>query len=330
MRFQFFPLRFDFIARDSLYFPPGKAANILRGALGTIFRQVACVPECRDARECDRRHSCTYAKIFEPIAQHATGPSGFADRPRPFVFRARHLDGVTVPANNPFYFDLHLFSLDPAVLPYFVLVFSAFAREGLGAHRSRAELQGVRRLALNELAEQVLYRISEPCLDATAVSPASLDLTPSPAAPARIRVEFLSPTELKHDHRLAGSPEFPILFGRIRDRLSTLRSFYGPGPLSIDFRGMGLRAAQVRMTRCEVHQQDVDRRSTRTGQSHSIGGFVGFAEYAGDLAEFLPLLEAGSWVGVGRQAVWGKGEIAIHPIPPEAQNSTNSPSTPAS
>jgi hypothetical protein len=53
------------------------------------------------------------------------------------------------------------------------------------------------------------------------------------------------------------------------------------------------------------------RRSSRTGQTHSLGGFVGTAEYEGDLAEFLPYLEAGRWVGVGRQAVWGKGEIAV-------------------
>ncbi len=84
------------------------------------------------------------------------------------------------------------------------------------------------------------------------------------------------PTELKHEHTLiAARPEFPILFGRIRDRISTLRSLYGAGPLDIDFRGIGDRAAAVRMTRCEVRRQEADRRSTRTGQRHSIGGFVG-------------------------------------------------------
>ena len=57
-----------------------------------------------------------------------------------------------------------------------------------------------------------------------------------------------------------------------------------------------------------------ERRSTRTGQTHSIGGFVGIAEYEGDLAEFLPYLEAGRWTGVGRQSVWGKGEMKVERI----------------
>ena len=58
-----------------------------------------------------------------------------------------------------------------------------------------------------------------------------------------------------------------------------------------------------------------DRLSSRTGQSHSIGGFVGIAEHEGELAEFIPYLEAGRWTGVGRQSVWGKGEFSIttHP-----------------
>jgi CRISPR/Cas system endoribonuclease Cas6 (RAMP superfamily) len=55
----------------------------------------------------------------------------------------------------------------------------------------------------------------------------------------------------------------------------------------------------------------VERRSSRTGQTHSIGGFVGEAEYEGDLAEFVPYLKAAKWVGVGRQTVWGKGEIDV-------------------
>jgi hypothetical protein len=67
------------------------------------------------------------------------------------------------------------------------------------------------------------------------------------------------------------------------------------------------------MSRSELRPVDVDRRSSRTGQSHSIGGFIGSVEYQGSLAEFLPYLEAAHWTGVGRQAVWGKGEIAITP-----------------
>jgi hypothetical protein len=130
-----------------------------------------------------------------------------------------------------------------------------------------------------------------------------------PAATARVR--FVTPTELKLQNTLAARPDFAVLFARIRDRLSSLRAFYGCGPLDIDFQAMGERASRVEMTRCELHDQHARRRSSRTGQVHPLGGFTGEAEYRGDLAEFLPYLRAARWTGVGRQTVWGKGELHL-------------------
>ena len=123
----------------------------------------------------------------------------------------------------------------------------------------------------------------------------------------RLRVRFLTPTELKG----TDAPEFGPLMARIRDRISTLRALYGPGPLDLDFRAFGERADRVRMTRCELHTVEEQRLSKGTGQRHSLGGFTGFAEYEGAVAEFMPYLEAVRWTGVGRQTVWGKGEIGV-------------------
>lgn len=238
-------------------------------------------------------------------------PSGLSDWPRPFVFRARHLDGLTVAPGGNFSFDLHLFSLDRDAIAYFILTFAALAREGLGPRRGRAELVQVHTIPGANATCQTVYDQSRQAIFRD-LAPSSIDLSAPCSAPSRIRVDFLSPTELKHEHRIANRPEFPILLGRLRDRISTLRSLYGPGPLEIDFQGGNARAAAVRLIRCEMRRLESERRSTRTGQSHSIGGFVGMAEYEGDLAEFLPYLEAGRWTGVGRQVVWGKGEISLN------------------
>ena len=127
-------------------------------------------------------------------------------------------------------------------------------------------------------------------------------------------MRFVTPTELKAGHQVAARPEFGILFGRLRDRISNLRALYGAGPLEIDFSAMGDRAAAVRMTRCELQRTEADRLSSRTGQRHPLGGFVGEAEYEGELAEFLPYVRLGKWVGVGRQTVWGKGEVRVDPF----------------
>jgi hypothetical protein len=127
---------------------------------------------------------------------------------------------------------------------------------------------------------------------------------------AHVRARFVTPTELKGADR----PDFGALFARIRDRISTLRTFYSAGPLNIDFKAIGERADKIVMTRCEIQRVEVERVSRRTGQRHSLGGFIGVAEYEGELGEFLPYLEIARWTGVGRQTVWGKGEIACEPF----------------
>jgi hypothetical protein len=287
VQFAFYRLRFEFLAKDPLDFAPGMAANTLRGALGIIFRRIACVPQCPGAKTCEIRETCPYARTFEPSALRPNRPSGLSDWPRPFVFRARHLDAQTIQPGDSFYFDLHVFTPDPDLLHYFTQTFAALATEGLGPHRAKAELQRV-------------Y-----------TEPMQLDLTPPATAPTRIRIDFLSPTELKHDGELATRPEFPILFARIRDRISTLSRLYGTGPLDIDYQGTNDRASKVKMISCDLRQDNTQRRSSRTGQCHLIGGFLGTAEYEGDLAEFLPFLQAAKWTGVGRQPVWGKGEIEV-------------------
>ena len=142
-------------------------------------------------------------------------------------------------------------------------------------------------------------------------SPCAVDMDAPEERVDRAQVRFVTPTELKSEHQVAERPEFGILFGRLRDRISTLRARYGDGPLEIDFRAMGERAGMVRMTRCELRWHDVDRQSSRTGQRHPLGGFAGEAEYEGDLGEFVGYLRAGKWVGVGRQTVWGKGEVEV-------------------
>ena len=308
--FEFYRFRFHFHSAGSLYFPPYKSGNIVRGAFGGIFRKLVCIPSCHDAKTCDIRADCPYARVFEPQAARGEGPSGLADWPRPFVFRAAHLDGRTIPHGAAFHFDVHIFDVHDPALPYFVLAFAQLAREGLGPGRISADLSSVDQLDLNAGTvahvfdgDQFLMRELAP--------PNVVDLSETPERVDRLRVRFVTPTELKAGHQVADRPDFGILFGRLRDRISTLRALYGAGPLEIDFHGMGERAAAVRMTRCELQMHEVDRLSSRTGQRHPLGGFVGEAEYEGESREFLPYLWAGKWTGVGRQTVWGKGEMKV-------------------
>ncbi len=268
MHFRLYPLRLSFLAREAISFPPGAAANRLRGAFGAILHKLGC------------------ATIFAPSWEAGptglpAGPSGLMDRPRPFVFRASHLDGSTIAPGETFHFHFHWFDLRRPALDLAILVFAELLSE----------------------ARLVDVRGTE--------APMDLCLDPSGDPVNRLTIRFETPTELKSGGQTAERPEFGILVARIRDRISTLRALYDDGPLAIDFSEFGERAARVQMTRCDLQRVEASRRSGRTGRTHPLSGFVGEADYEGDLTEFVPYLRAAHWTGVGRQTAWGKGVLSV-------------------
>jgi hypothetical protein len=120
LTFELFAFRFSFRALGSTYFPPGKAGNVIRGALGTIFHKLVCSPKCPRAKTCEQRVTCAYARLFESTGVR-DGPSGFSDWPRPFVIRAAHLDGQRFLPQQHFYFDLMVFEMHDPALAYFAI-----------------------------------------------------------------------------------------------------------------------------------------------------------------------------------------------------------------
>lgn len=302
--------RFHFVASQSVFFPQGKASNILRGAFGSIFRKLACISECSDAKSCEIARQCPYALVFEPRQEWtiAKGPSGFADWPRPFVFRALHLDGCHFSQGQYFYFDLILFEPPAKLLPYFILVFRQLAETGLGPTRGRAVLSKVEDTSNEDLLfdGRDLIHCDLPGREFHFDKPSALL--------NRVTVTFLTPTELKAGGELVTRPEFAALLARVRDRISNLRALYQGGPLNVDFESLGHAAEQIRIVKSNLRHVQVKRLSSRTGQRHSLGGFTGSVVYEGDLSPFLPFLHAGEWTGVGRQTVWGKGCFTGDPI----------------
>ena len=268
-------LEFEFLAVDRFVFPHILSANSFRGALGLTLSRMA--PD-------------VYATIFAPTGTPASR-SGFLNPPRPFVFRTRHLDGMAVEPGLTFTVRMNVFGRIArnhlSLLSTLTEAFAEMGRAGFGPQRSRAKL----------------HRGS-----------ATAELSSFPIAPQQnvrsLRLDFLTPTEIKSEDRLVEEPLFPALSRRARDRISTLMMLYGPEPLEIDFEGLGARADAVELVRSSVHHVQAARRSSRTGQTHPLGGFTGCAEYAGNLSEFVPYLQIATHTGIGRQTVWGKGEIA--------------------
>jgi hypothetical protein len=214
-----------------------------------------------------------YTQYFQPVQEQGEGPSGFRNQPRPFVLRAHHLDGQIL---QTFHVDLHLFRETP-LEPFL----RAFEKTSLGR--------------LDNITKQT---ITVP-LDSSQAS--------AQARVHRLTLRFLTPTELKSAGDLTLLPAFPVVFSRTRDRIRSLSGH----ALNLDFDGMAQRAQQIALTSHQLIHNRRQRSSSKTGQTHALGGFTGDVVYTGDLNEFLPFLEAAHFTGIGRQTVWGKGVMKV-------------------
>ena len=119
MTFEVRRYQFEFQAVDRIVFPPAKAGNTLRGALGDVFRK-------EDDNPFRRRL--------------VNGPSGLVDPPRPFVLRAWHLDGKTFQPGERFGIGVHDFDIAKPMGAMFAQAFGALARVGFGSGRGKVEL----------------------------------------------------------------------------------------------------------------------------------------------------------------------------------------------
>jgi hypothetical protein len=224
--------------------------------------------------------------LFAPQNTGSAGPSGFADPPRSFVLRSWHLDSNEYSDGQTFWFDVHQFQLSEAFEQ------ACEQLRELGASRGSVELERIE------------------------TSSVEIDLGETVPACQRLRIDFVSPTELKDQSALILKPEFAIVARRLITRIANLRSTYQQSPANIDFTALFEEVDKIRMTSHQVTTHYAERFSTRTKQTHPLGGFIGWAEYEGPgLHAFVPYLHAGSYTGVGRQTVWGKGSITLTALP---------------
>jgi hypothetical protein len=240
--FQFLRHRFEFEVLTPVYFPPYKADNILRGMAGLLLPDVA---------------PAIAQQILHP--QWPNAPSGYATPPKPYAFRAHHLDGRRFQPGETIHFDLIQFDLRADIPGAFVAACRLLETEGLGPGRGKL------RFLQNE-ANPVTHSLlpTRPCTQLT--------------------LRFLTPTEI--------DPAFNTLIARLHDRINALSTCYsGKHPLT------RLATVDVRITRNDTRFIQRHRHSTRTGQTYETGGIIGEVEYAGALTQALPFLELGQWTG---------------------------------
>ncbi len=151
------------------------------------------------------------------------------------------------------------------------------------------------------------------------LSPEMLSLTTDRYLPSEpLRVELMSPTRLIRDGRLLPRDQpvaFELLIARIFDRF---RGLYGDQ--SSELLRPSVRteiedaASRVSLLRDETRWVEVRDYSARNRSEFQLGGRQGRLLYAEPAARFLPLLQAGEVLHLGKNPTSGCGRIRVQEV----------------
>lgn len=309
--------RFEIEAgKQGLDLPPFYGST-LRGAFGGAFKQIACAnPVRKVCHGCALEQSCPYSYVFEtPPPQEEGRYKGYADIPRPFMFFPRLADRSTYAPGERLNIDLRLFGRGNDYLPYFVLAFIKMGERGLGALRKPFRLVRVQGVNPLSRVEQIIYvseknQVQEP----KSILTGTMLFAHLPQTAQRIKVDFMTPIRLKEEGRLVTTIEFQHLARSLMRRASALMQAHHSSGLELDYTGLAGRSHLVRRVQDYTQWYDIERYSQRQGGKMLLGGVVGEVTYEGtsgeeNLTEFLPLLEFGRWAGVGKNNVFGLGQM---------------------
>lgn len=313
--------------------------NVLRGGFGWWFRQLVCPPEWiqHECAPCRLFSQCPYGQVFSPSPPpDAARLRKQADLPRPFVIRPFPLSrsgplGSGAPPEELLRFGVVLFGRAIESLPHFVVTLNELGRQGLGSSRAPFTITDI--TSQHPDGDEPLYDADrhEMRRPARMITRGNL-IRPSDFSHDHLTrtVHFRTPTLLRTGsgvdgagrrtaaREISGAPPLGVVIRRLRDRLSALCTFFAAEPWERDdFGELGRLADEVELVADETVWEHRARRSTRTGRSHELSGFVGRVTYrfpsAPHLTALLPLLRYGELLHVGKHAVWGNGWMEVIP-----------------
>ena len=297
----FVKTEFSLKCLGKIYLSKFKGSTI-RGGFGYSFRKISCVNKPKKCEECQLLKECIYIKIFEPKIFRE---EKVKDIPRPFVFE--------YPTNFKNFFNIDeilkfnfiIFGDVIDYFPYFLLSFIDLGNEGLGSTREKFIIEKIRQLYP---LEKEIFENSE--VDINLPDKRENELLKEKDIHT-IKIKFITPLKIKYEGKLVSYPEFHIFIRAILRRTFLLLKYWCGFDSKIEFNEIIEKAKEVKISGCKLRWFDYERYSTRQREKIKHGGIIGEIEYKGDIGEFLPLIEIGSHIHIGKNTSFGLGKYII-------------------
>lgn len=303
--------RFDLTVTDEIVLPPYKGFTF-RGVFGTVLRELACVIPDESCPRCPFKHTCTYAYLFETSpAEGVDGLRRFSNFPRPYIIHPPMGDKLQFKRNENLNFEFVLIGRASECIPQVIMTFEEIGRRGIRNGQGRFMIDSVT-AGGDEEAEQIIY--SKGSLGGSALPLRNISLQQKDQqAAAEITLTFHTPLLLEERGRIqVEPPQFGFLFENLVRRITLLQLLHGSGMVDDNGAEALLELANgIEIKHTDLHWQSMHRISNRQQARIKIGGLLGSITFSGDLTPFVPCLQAGEIIHVGKSTTFGFGRYRL-------------------
>jgi hypothetical protein len=309
-------LRFECEALTPVHLGPQAGAQI-RGALWQALQSFACTDPSAATRPEHARHCpmCRLVALETADAARGLNPARpFAIQP-PLAMRAEADRYYRL--GERFQFGISLFGDASDLFPYILQAVNRMGDQGIGYGRGQFRL--LQAYAFNPLlrAKQSLLEQGRVVVrPGVPITNAVIQEALHHSSPTRLKLRFLTPTQLVADHHFSDIPQFDILIARLLERCQSIEQYYTEMPTpSEHWRERHLllstEARNVHIVENRTHWVRARSGSRRSNVSTPVGGLVGEVAYEGELSPFLEWIYWGQSLHVGKNAVKGCGWYEI-------------------
>lgn len=323
MIIEYLKLKFLLEALEEIHLPYYKG-SAFRGGFGNIFKKIVCVLKREDCGECILKSKCIYAYIFETYPQASSqimNMNRYERIPHPFVIEPPEINSQennlkTHKPGSRFEFQLILIGKAIDYLPYFIYTFCELGKIGLGKGRGRYKVLRVVKLKKdkkNWLDDACVYSHENETVKQLPHDKIMISEEFNPVGKEMaVTLHFTTPLRIKFQRDLVVNPEFHIIIRNLLRRLLFLYYFHCEEKVPRwNHKDIIRHAESVVIKSSNLKWFDWERYSSRQNTRMKLGGLVGSITYFGMIEPFIPFLNAGEILHLGKNTSFGLGKYHL-------------------
>lgn len=291
-----------------------QAGAQFRGALWSHLQRLACTDPSQQNNPSHSQYcpACFLLALEAPSARGNTPPRPFVIRP-PLASRAE--DDRYYITGDSFKLGVNLFGYAIKLFPYVAQAIMQIGMSGVGYHRGRYTIQKIESVhpitkKRTTLMEEGITKIPSQPLTYDDVCTFLNNWVAD-----TVELRFLTPTQINNKGKLSQRPQFALIIARLLERLEAIYYHYTKTDRLLDwsdtYQSLVSQAEAITITLDNTRWIESKGGSRRANRLQDLSGFVGDAQFTGNIKPFLPYLLWGQSLHIGKNTPKGNGWLQI-------------------